>query len=112
MTTLWTYIINERAAEYTAAIHASEAHLPSCVGFVDGNCIRCCRLERDSANQRRVYSSHKRVHCLSYLSVTKTNGIILFLFCPVEGRHPDSVLYVRSNLKDYLSANKIVNEQQ
>lgn len=66
--------------------------MTNCVGFIDGTKIRIAR-PSEYMHQRYVYSGHKRIHCLSYETITTPDGLIFHLYGSIEGRHPDAYLY-------------------
>ena len=94
--------VRNRAVAYADAIFQGGAALDKCVGFIDGTKIKCARPGGSAANQRCVYSGHKRCHCLTYQTVTVPDGLILHLYGPCEGRQPDILLSSRSGLETVL----------
>ena len=79
--TQWNHDLLNPAAlnQYADAISNKGAALENCFGFIDGT-VRT--ISRPDANQRIVYSEHKRVHS----SVVLPNGLIGHLYGPV-GRY-------------------------
>ena len=53
---------------------------------------------RPGRNQRVVYNGHKRVHALKVQSVVAPNGLIAYLYGPVEGIRHDSAILAMSGL--------------
>eukprot|EP00171_Calliarthron_tuberculosum_P004305 IDg4305t1 len=56
----------------------------------------------NSTLQRAVFSGHKRFHCLMYQTITTPDGLIFNLFGPIEGRHADAFLYMKSDIESAL----------
>ena len=69
-------------------------------GFIDGTVRGVCRPRR---GQRSVYNGHKRLHSLKYESVSLPNGIIAWLYGPVEGRRHDSFISGLSGIEGQLA---------
>ncbi|GMF49373.1 unnamed protein product [Phytophthora fragariaefolia] len=113
---------------YASAIHAKEAPLETCVGFIDGTVRWTCRPNK---NQRYMFNGHKvylhsfqkanyqltyativtlqRKHALKYQSVITPDGIIIHLSGPFAGTRHDAFILYESKLLDVaascLSAN-------
>ena len=68
----------------------------SCVGFIDGTLNPTAR--PGQGLQEVVYNGKDRVHGLKWLAVALPDGLILYLFGPIEGRHHDSYLLALSGL--------------
>ena len=51
--------------QFTSAIQAKGAPLSQCIGFIDGKIRLIAQL---AVNQRIMFSGHKRVHCLKFIS--------------------------------------------
>ena len=66
-------------------------------GFIDGTVRAICR---PTWGQRSMYNGHKRVHALKYESVMLPNGIIGWIYGPIEGRRHDSFMSSISMLGD------------
>eukprot|EP00171_Calliarthron_tuberculosum_P001560 IDg1560t1 len=98
VTTFQTDLMKERAHLYAQSITASGGLLDNCVGFIDGTNIKMSRPGGAGTLQRSTYSGHKRIHCLSYQTVSTPDGLIFHLYGPVEGRQPDKYIYRKSNL--------------
>eukprot|EP00171_Calliarthron_tuberculosum_P004173 IDg4173t1 len=77
-------LLRARAPKYASAIVASGGTLDRCVGFIDGTKIKITRPSGTAMIQRAVYSGHKRMHCLTYQSISTPDGLIFHLFGPVE----------------------------
>ena len=92
--TQWNQFLLSPASlqEYANAIHRAGAALDNCFGFIDGT-VRA--ISRPGKDQRLVYNGHKRVHALTFQSVSLPNGIIANLFGPV-GRS-EFVLHTSAN---------------
>lgn len=95
-------LLKSRSALYANAIVESGGTLTHCVGFIDGTKIKISRPGGPTTNQRSVYSGHKRMHCLSFQTISTPDGLIFHVFGPIEGRQPDAYLYLKSNLEQYL----------
>eukprot|EP00171_Calliarthron_tuberculosum_P021420 IDg21420t1 len=76
------------------AVRCCSAHkcgsLDRCVGFIDGTKIKIARPSGANSMQRSLYSGHKRVHGLTYQTVTAPYRLIFHLFRPVERRKSDA----------------------
>lgn len=84
MTYLRKVLFYKREECYAEALSARVAVLDSCVGFIDVSKIRMCRSGGSNVMQRRVYSGHKRMHCLLYQTGTVPDGLTLHVFGLVE----------------------------
>ena len=85
---------------FAEVLHTKEAPLDNCWGFVDGTTRPVCR---PAQNQRSLYNSHKRYHCIKFQSVIAPNGLIANLFGPVKGKRHDSGILADSGLLFYLT---------
>jgi len=74
-------LVQERAVQNAEAIANKGAPRQNCVGFVDCTKIRMCR-PKGSTRQGACYSGHKRVHCLTYQTVTAPDGLIVHFLDP------------------------------
>lgn len=108
VTTFQTRLMQESASIYAESIIRKGGMLTTCVGFIDATKIRIAR-PSGHVHQRTVYSGHKRIHCLSYQTVTTPDGLIFHLYGPVEGRQPDVFLYPSSGLDETVRNGLIVN---
>ncbi|EJD38321.1 hypothetical protein AURDEDRAFT_172559 [Auricularia subglabra TFB-10046 SS5] len=90
----------DQLAAFAAAIHRKGAPLEFCWGFIDGT---LCRVARPIRNQRIIYNGWKCFTCLKYQAVNMPDGIIVYLFGPVEGQLHDSMLYKLSGLERILA---------
>jgi hypothetical protein len=77
--------------------------LRDCVGFIDCTKIQVSRPGGPAANQRALFSGHKRYHCLSYQTVTTPDGLIFHMYGPEEERRHHTTLYRKSNMNYHLS---------
>ncbi|EJD36683.1 hypothetical protein AURDEDRAFT_73974 [Auricularia subglabra TFB-10046 SS5] len=73
--------------------------LAGCWSFGDGRRKKHLRPVR---NQRLVYNGWVRGHCLAWLALITPDGIIVFLFGPVEGRRHDQTVLNESGLLAWL----------
>lgn len=112
ITTFQKDLMHERAHLYAQCIVTSGGLLDKCVGFIDGTNIKMARLGGSRTLQRATYSGHKRIHCLSYQTVTTPDGLIFHLYGPVEGRQPDRFLYRKSNLDAVLQESLSIEGEQ
>ena len=94
--------VRNHADAYASAIRESGAELDRYVTFIDRTKIKCARPGGADSYKRYLYSGHKRCHCLTYQTLTASDGLILHLFGPVEGRKPDIVIYTRFGLEHVL----------
>jgi hypothetical protein len=91
-----------RRDEYSRALN-DVVPLKNCVGFIDCTKISISRPGGESANQRALYSGHKRYHCFSYQTITTPDGLVFHMYGPEEGRRHDTTLYRKSNMDHHLS---------
>lgn len=89
-------LLRDRADAYSTGIKNLGAALEKCVGFLDCTKIRMCRPGGASMCQRSVYSGHRRMHCLMYMTITTPDGLISALHGPIEGRRHDLTLFRQS----------------
>ena len=100
------WLLRESLRMYADTIHAKSAALDNCWGFVDGTVRAICR---PKVNQGVVYNVHKKVHSLNFQSVVAPNGLIAYLFGPVEGRRHDAEIVVMFGLLDELEEHSYIN---
>lgn len=85
----------DRIPGYTQAITDLTGIPWNCFGFLDGT-------DRAMAGphelQRGFYSGHKRNRCLTYITVTAPDGMLLFTAGPANGAHQDNDLLHESGL--------------
>ncbi len=84
---------------YVEAVTKSGGPLDNGIGFIDGTKIQIAP-PSGNAQKRSVYSGHKRMHCLSFQTVTTPDGLIFHMFGPIEGGQPDAYLYRATRLED------------
>ena len=82
------------------------------MAFIDGTKIKICRPGGQSANQRSVYSGHKRVHCLVSQTLSTPDGLIFHIYGPVEGRHSDRYMYRASDIEKWLRETLLIDGVQ
>jgi len=105
-------LLRQRASLYAAAIHNSGGPLDNCVGFIDGTKLRISRPGGPAVIQQSVYSGHKRLHCLTFQTITTPDGLIFHIHGPVEGRRSDAFLYYESELDRHLRDDLKIGEKQ
>ncbi len=102
--------MRQKASIYAEEFHASGGALAKYVGFIDGSEIRIAR-SGGNVHQRAVYSGHKRMHCLSYQTITTPDGLIFHIYVPIEGTQQGAYLYrscgLDTVLRDALKVNGI-----
>ncbi|ETV78987.1 hypothetical protein H257_07775 [Aphanomyces astaci] len=104
-------IVRARIAQYARAIHAKGALLSNVWAFPDGTKIETCRISASSSGagglnvQKRIYSCHKRMHCLNFQGLTTPDGLRIHFFGPLEGSRHDVPLLRVSQLQEYFEAN-------
>ena len=79
------------------------------MGCLDCTRIAICRPGGENANQRSVYSGHKRIHCLMYQTITTPDGLIYSLYGPEVGRRHDLTLYTDSGWDDKLKQYLVID---
>lgn len=105
-------LMTERAHIYAESITAQGSPLDSCVGFIDCTKIQMHRPGALNANQRVVYSGHKRSHCLVYQSISTPDGLIFHMFGPEVGRRHDITLYRQAGMDDILRDSLLIDDRQ
>ena len=75
--------------------------LSNCVAFIDGTVIGVSRPGK-SGYQHVLYNGHKRKHALKYQAVLTTDGMLLHVYGPLDGRKHDWTLCTRSGLEEQL----------
>lgn len=93
--------LQQRAANYAAAVADKTGALQNCVGFIDGTRIAIAR-PTGSVMQNVAYNGHKRLHCFKFQTVTTPDGFCLHAFGPTEGRRHDWFLYTASGIESLL----------
>ena len=86
---------------YAAAIQRTGAHVPNCIGFVDGTNRECARPVH---GQQDMYSGHKHYHSFKWQSLTTPDGIMSHAFGPISGRHTDMYMWHKSGVQDLFDA--------
>jgi hypothetical protein len=86
---------------FANAIAKNGSPIPNCIGFIDGTSFETCR---PSIGQQSIFSGHKRVHGLHFLSIMLPNGIIGCMLGPYEGRHTDAYLSKETNIVNIMKA--------
>lgn len=109
---LRTNLLRQRAKIYAEAIKYKGAPLHQCIGFIDCTKIRMCRPGGHGTNQRSVYSGHKRMHCLSYQTLTTPDGLIFALWGPEVGRRHDLTLLRKSGWEEIFSESLLIDGVQ
>merc|ERR1719186_1005544 len=79
------------------ALRRKGCPLRGCIGFTDGTRRRICKPDINWI-QERMYSGHKRCHCMAYLGTNLANGICLNMSGPCEGRSHDAACAVVTDL--------------
>lgn len=94
---------------YATAVKKKGAPLNECIGFIDCTKIQMCRPGGRGANQRSVHSGHKKMHCISYQTITTPDGLVFALWGPEVGRRHDLTLLRKSGWEVIFSENLILN---
>jgi nuclease HARBI1 len=94
--------------QYSRAL-GEVAPLSNCVGFIDCTKIQISRPGGPSANQRALFSGHKRYHCFSYQTITTPDGLVFHMYGPEEGRRHDTTPYRKSDMNLHLSESLTIN---
>jgi hypothetical protein len=103
-------IIRRRIASYCEAITRRGSPLETVWAFPDGTKFDTCRIQAKDHHklgakhlnlQKRIFSGHKRKHCLSFQGLTTPDGLCIHFFGPCEGSKHDVTLLRRSNLLNY-----------
>lgn len=102
----------QRASLYASTLCDNGSPLDSLIGFIDCTKIRIARPGGPSANQQAVYSGHKRMHCLTYQTISTPDGLIAALYGPVEGRRHDLTLLRQSGWEYIMSESFNVDGRQ
>lgn len=94
----WREELMQERAELYASYTARVSALQNCVGYLDCTKVKVSRPGGSNANQRALYSGHKRTWCLKFQTVSTPDGLIFHLYGPEDGRRHDTTLYAKSNL--------------
>ena len=62
--------------------------------------------------QSATYIGHKRFNALKFQAVVASDGLILHLYGPVEGRRNDLTMFQESNLSEILNDALFIDWQQ
>lgn len=79
------------------AIKRKGCPLIDCIGFTDGTRRRICK-PGICWIQTRMYSGHKRYHCMAYLGTNLANGMCLNMSGACEGRSHDAACAVSTDV--------------
>ena len=102
----------EIAFIYSNAVVESGIYLKKCVGFIGGITVQTACPGKSDSSQRNVYSRHKRMHCLHSQTATTPDGLIFYLYGPVEERQTGAHLYRKSGVDAALRSNLTVGNEQ
>lgn len=94
---------------YAQAIFEDQEPLLDHVGFVDVRKTSMPSQEDEASNKERCYPGYKNVHCLSYLTMTIPDGLILYLYGPEVGRRHNMTVYRESWLDEVLHEKVTIN---
>lgn len=100
-----------RAPLYASYI-ARVAPLQKCVAYLDCTKMKVARPGGPNANQRALYSGHKRTWCFKFQTLSTPDGLIFNLFGPEDGRRHDLTLYSKSELDSTLEQNLMIGGQR
>jgi hypothetical protein len=89
----------EALSRFAATFVAKGFPIPSIAAIINSTLKK---VARPSLNQRILFNSWKRIHCLKYHLVATPDGIIIHVFGPMEGRCHDATLLKESGLTDTL----------
>ena len=104
-------VLRHRISQYAEAIHRKGSPLENVWAFPDGTKVETCRISATSAGsrglnlQKRIYSGHKRRHCLNYQGLTTPDGLCIHFFGPLEGCRHDVTLLRLSKLEAFFESN-------
>jgi nuclease HARBI1 len=102
--------VRDRSPMYATAIGNRGAALPRTIGFIDGTSFTIAR--PSGIRQRAIYSGHKRKNCLKFQAIAASDGLLLNLFGPMEGRGHDMTLSSTSGIDNILAGSLVVHEKQ
>ena len=89
-----------RLDEFCQSVRNAGAPYNNVWEFLDGTVNRICQ---PGQNQRIVYSSHKRTHCLKYQGLMSSCGLFANLFGPMEGQRHDMAMLEASGLRNQMA---------
>lgn len=69
-----------RASAYASTLFRCGSPLENTIGFIHRSKIPICRPENSTTNQQVVYSGQKRMHCLTYQTISTAHGLIASLY--------------------------------
>jgi hypothetical protein len=90
----------ECLTRYCAAVQANGEPSGLIWGFIDGTLKGICRPEKQTANQRFLYSGYKKKHGLNFQSIVTPDGLISSMAGPWEGSPNDWSIWRLSNLQE------------
>jgi hypothetical protein len=79
----------QRLSEYCDKIKQHGEPSGQVWGFIDGTTKAICRPGPYSANQKDLFSAHKRTHAMKFLAVVTPDGLVSCLAGPYEGSKSD-----------------------
>ena len=82
---------------FARAIRDAGAPADCCICFIDGTFRACAK---PTYAQEHVYSGYYKAHGVKFQSVVAPNGLIIELFGPHPGRHPDRHMLAESRLEE------------
>ena len=100
---LWDHVrlSSEFLTRCSQVVQDKGALLQETFGFLDGTAVRICR---PMVDQEEFYSGYKKYHCIKYQAITTPDGMIIHVGGPFVGRHNDSGMLIRSQIRHYLAA--------
>lgn len=96
-------LLQNRAELYAQAIRELGGPLEKCVCFIDCTKVRMSRPGGGHMLQRACYFGHKRMHCLTYQTITTSDGLIFALYGLEAGRRHNFTLLRDSNWEHELA---------
>lgn len=105
-------LLQENSIKYARSIYDKGEPLDKCIGFIDVTKIKMCRLSGENRYQRSCYSGHKRVHGLTYQTITTPDGLVFALWGPEVGRRYDLTLLRKSGWKAVLEDGLLIQGSQ
>lgn len=65
-----------------------------------------------ACNQNNCYSGFKRAHCSVYLTITTSDGLIMFMYGPKEGRRHDMSICRKRNFDEAMQRSLMIEGEQ
>jgi len=94
-----SWLTRSKLAEFAWVIQAKGAPLDLVAALIDSTLRKNARPVH---NQQLVFNGWKLIHCLKYHALISPDGLIIYIYGPVDGRQHDQTVFAQSGLSTIL----------